>query len=302
MRQQRTTNRPGEFADRTGADAPMDVLSAVLRNVRLAGHAVLESVGDPPLESRHVSAHGAIHLVDVGRLEVFGVADDHKPIAVLHGGDLALLPNGGPHRLAVVAAGTRWLTGTFGFEGSVPNRLFAELPQIITLPGIRERGLEWFDVSNRMLARERQERSPGGSVMISRILDLMYIQILRVWASSAEADPHWLHAGMDRDVGRVLDAIHSDPSANWTLEEMAQVAHLSRTTFGERFTRLVGQSPIRYLTALRMDAASQLLTGSSQSAKQIAHQVGYTSDAAFNRAFTRYHGQAPAQWRAAQAP
>jgi len=300
MRQRRTTDRTEEFADRTDADNYSDVLSTVLRSVRLAGHSVLENAADPPFEVRHLAMHGAIHLVDDGALEVFGATDDGQPIAVLRGGDAALLPNGGPHRLVVAAPGSRWLTGTFGFEGSVQNRLFAELPKVITLPGIRERGLEWFDVSNRMLARERQEPSPGGSVMISRILDLMYIQTLRVWAASADGDPSWLHAGMDRDVGRVLDAIHSDPSGSWTLAEMARVAHLSSSTFGERFTRLVGQSPNLYLTDLRMDEARQLLQGSSQSVKQIAHHVGYTSDAAFNRAFTRYHGQTPAHWRAAE--
>jgi hypothetical protein len=69
---------------------------------------------------------------------------------------------------------------------------------------LRERGNEWFDVSYRMLAKERSVPTPGAAVMISRILDLMYIQILRVWASSIDNAPGWLRAGVDPHIGRVV--------------------------------------------------------------------------------------------------
>ena len=143
------------------------------------------------------------------------------------------------------------MTGTFVFEGATGNRLLAELPPVITFEGLRERGYEWFDVSYRMMAKERNDPTPGAAVMISRILDLMYIQR----------------------------------------------ANLSRTTFTERFTRLLGQPPMTYLTELRMELARDLLLGSTDTAKQIARRTGYSSDAAFNRAFTKHHGRSPAQWR-----
>jgi AraC family transcriptional regulator, activator of mtrCDE len=78
---------------------------------------------------------------------------------------------------------------------------------------------------------------------------------------------------------------------------MAQCAHLSRTTFTERFTRIVGGPPMAYLTELRMELARGLLLGSAETSKQVAHHTGYKSDAAFNRAFTRHHGRSPGQWR-----
>jgi AraC-like DNA-binding protein len=95
----------------------------------------------------------------------------------------------------------------------------------------------------------------------------------------------------------VLDAVHADPARAWSNAEMARYAHLSRTTFTERFTRILGQPPMTYLTELRMELARDLLLGSGETAKQVARRTGYMSDAAFNRAFTRHHGRSPGQWR-----
>jgi AraC-like DNA-binding protein len=215
----------------------------------------------------------------------------------LRAGDVALLPAGRAHVLRVTGRGTRWLTGTFVHDGATSNRLLAALPDVIAFERLRERGYEWFDVSYRLMAKERREPTPGAAVMISRILDLMYIQMLRLWATSTESSPGWLRAGLDPDIGGVLDALHADPARAWSNAEMAQYAHLSRTTFTERFTRILGQPPMAYLTELRMELARELLLGSGETAKQVARRTGYKSDAAFSRAFTRHHGCSPGQWR-----
>jgi AraC-like DNA-binding protein len=144
--------------------------------------------------------------------------------------------------------------------------------------------------------------TPGAAVMISRILDLMYIQMLRLWATSTQSSPGWLRAGMDPDIGGVLDAVHADPARAWSNAEMAQYAQLSRTTFTERFTRILGLPPMAYLTELRMELARELLLGSGETAKQVARRTGYKSDAAFNRAFARHHGRSPGQWRREHVP
>lgn len=216
---------------------------------------------------------------------------------VLRAGDVALLPAGQAHVLRVTEPATRWLTGTFGYDGATDNRLLAALPDVIAFERLRERGYEWFDVSYRLMIKERREPTPGAAVMISRILDLMYIQMLRLWATSTESSPGWLRAGMDPDIGGVLDAIHADPARAWSNTEMAQYAHLSRTTFAERFTRILGQPPVAYLTELRMELARDLLLGSGETAKQVARRAGYKSDASFSRAFARHYGCSPGQWR-----
>ena len=281
---------PKIFADRPASD----VLSTVLRTVRLSGHDVTRMAGQPPTEWTQPDNVGAIHFVESGALQVEAQGTGSQ---ILRTGDMALLPAARPHLLRVIEPDTGWLTGTFVFEGATGNRLLAELPPVITFEGLRERGYEWFDVSYRMMAKERNDPTPGAAVMISRILDLIYIQLLRVWATSADGSQGWLRAGMDPDVGRVLDTIHADPARAWSYAEMTRLANLSRTTFTERFTRLLGQPPMTYLTELRMELARDLLLGSTDTAKQIARRTGYASDAAFNRAFTKHHSRSPAQWR-----
>jgi AraC-like DNA-binding protein len=274
-------------------------LSVILRTVHLAGHDVTETAADPPAATVQRDDLGAVHLVEAGEvhLEVAG-GEAHK----LRAGDVALLPAGRAHVLRVAEPGTRWLTGTFLYDYATGNRLLAALPDVIAFEHLRERGYEWFDVSYRLMAKERHEQTPGAAVMISRILDLMYIQMLRLWATSAEASPEWLRAGIDPDIGGVLDAIHADPARTWSNAEMAHYAHLSRTTFTERFTRILRQSPAAYLTEVRMELARNLLLGSAETVKQVAARTGYRSDAAFNRAFTRHHGRSPGQWRHEQLP
>jgi AraC-like DNA-binding protein len=294
MSQPARPGAPESFAARPDSAPAGDVLSTLLRTVHLAGHDVTETVANPPTTWVQRDDMGAVHLAEGGEVQVeVAGAEPHA----LRAGDVALLPAGRAHVLRVTEPGTRWLTGTFGYDGAAGTRLLAALPDVIAFEGLRERGYEWFDVSYRLMAKERREPTPGAAVMISRILDLMYIQMLRVWATSTESSPGWLRAGLDPDIGSVLNALHADPARAWSYAEMAHYAHLSRTTFTERFTRVLGQPPMAYLTELRMELARDLLLGSTETAKQVARRTGYKSDAAFNRAFTRYHGRSPGQWR-----
>jgi AraC-like DNA-binding protein len=205
------------------------------------------------------------------------------------------------HHLTVRAPDTRWLTGTFVYDGAAGHRLLTALPEIIAFERLRLRGYEWLEVSYRELIKERRQPTPGTAVMISRILDLIYIQLLRLWATQSPASPGWLRAGMNPDIGGVLDSLHASPEHDWSISEMARCAHLSRTTFAERFTSILGQPPMAYLADLRMELARDLLQRSDESAKQIAARIGYKSDAAFSRAFGRHHGCSPGQWRRACA-
>jgi AraC-like DNA-binding protein/quercetin dioxygenase-like cupin family protein len=294
MSQHARPGLPESFAARPDSAPTGDVLSTLLRTVHLAGQDVTEIVAQPPTSWIQRDDVGAVHLVEGGAVRVEVVAAEPR---ILHAGDVALLPAGRAHVLHVTEPDARWLTGTFVYDGATGNRLLTALPDVIAFERLRERGYEWFDVSYRLIAKERREPTPGTAVMISRILDLMYIQMLRLWATSTESTPGWLRAGMDPDIGGVLDAIHTDPGRAWSNTEMARYAHLSRTTFTERFTRILGQPPMTYLTELRMELARELLLGSTETSKQVARRTGYKSDAAFNRAFTRHHGSSPGQWR-----
>jgi transcriptional regulator GlxA family with amidase domain len=142
-----------------------------------------------------------------------------------------------------------------------------------------------------------QSPSQGSAVMVARILDLLFIQILRAWAAGTDAEPNWLAGALDPQIGRALSAIHREPGHDWTVEELARACSLSRSAFAARFVARVGKPPATYLAHVRLDAATDLLRGSSLPVTLIAENVGYTSEAAFSRAFKHRYGTPPARWR-----
>lgn len=133
--------------------------------------------------------------------------------------------------------------------------------------------------------------------MVARILDLIFIQILRAWAAGTDAEPNWLAGALDPQIGLALSAIHRDPGHDWTVEELARACNLSRSAFAARFVARVGTPPATYLAHVRLDAATNLLRGTSLPVALIAENVGYASEAAFSRAFKHRYGTPPARWR-----
>lgn len=284
---------PDFFADRP-ATARDDLLSSLLRSVRLRGQDIGTFRGPEPLES---DGHwGALHLVEAGALTL-ELADGRAESAVLASGDVALIPQGCPCRITPVDGGARWLTGTFEFDQRPGSALAGGLPVLAILRNAEVSKLEWFDVSRRLLVREREHPTQGSAVMISRILDLLFVQVLRAWASGPRSEAGWLRAALDPQVGLALDALHAEPGRAWTTKTLAAEAHLARSTFNERFSRTVGEAPMAYLTRARMDVARTMLRTGSATVREIAAAVGYTSEAAFTRAFAKEHGQPPSRWR-----
>ncbi|WP_343232101.1 AraC family transcriptional regulator [Mycolicibacterium sp. CBMA 361] len=134
-------------------------------------------------------------------------------------------------------------------------------------------------------------------MMISRILDLLFIHTLRAWSRDASAPSGWLTAALDPVLGQVLSAIHQDLGRQWSVAELAAMANLSRTAFAERFARLLGRPPAGYLADRRLDRAAYLLRTDAASVATIARDVGYASEAGFSRAFSRRYGAPPLRWK-----
>jgi AraC-like DNA-binding protein len=312
---------PRDFADHLaledaalGPDAnrqPRDLLSELLRSVRLNGERV---VAYGPLRTFSVgfAGTGTLHIVDEG--EVAFRIDGVPHVERASHGDVILLPRGDPHHLsdtgeqarATARSGVseddarqpaRWLCGTFTIGDPQASHLLATLPAAIILRGDRAPALEGLDVARRMLLFEMQSPSQGSAVMIARILDLLFIQILRAWAAGPDAEPNWLAGALDPQIGLALSAVHRDPGHDWKVEELAQACCLSRSAFAARFVARVGMPPAAYLAHVRLDAATDLLRDTALPVTLIAANVGYMSEAAFSRAFKRRYGTPPARWR-----
>lgn len=285
-----------------GAARGADALSEVLEAVRLRGDQIHRCEPSVPFAVPVPAEVRALYIVEHGeiQLRLAGSADTIR----LGRGDVALLPHGSAHSIESGAgqtdqgdAAARWLCGTFTLDEVPAARLLAVLPTVIELRLDPDAPLEWLAVSSRLLAEEIANPMPGSAVMASRILDLLFVQILRAWAGSGVARGGWLTAAMDPQVGKALEAIHRDPARSWSVEALAHLAALSRSAFAERFTRLVGQTPGAYVTERRLDRATELLRHSSTPVGTIATMVGYESDAAFSRAFRKRFATSPLRWR-----
>jgi len=148
---------------------------------------------------------------------------------------------------------------------------------------------------------EASEKRMGGSGILSKLGELMFAELVRRYVESLpEQSRGWLGGLRDRAVGRALNLIHAEPRRDWTLNELAKEAGLSRSAFAERFTSFVGIPPMQYLQKWRLQIAASRLLGSGAGIAAIAADVGYDSEAAFSRAFKRVIGQSPADWRDAR--
>ncbi|HEV2637346.1 MAG TPA: AraC family transcriptional regulator [Actinocrinis sp.] len=300
------TAPPENLADRPAlADAALgldaesqahDLLSELLRRVRLGGERIV-AYAPPQNFSIRFAGTGSLHIIDEGELTLT-IDGDPKPER-LGPGDVVLLPRGDPHQLgdADPPGSAHWLSGTFTIGDPQASHLLGSLPPAIILRGAHGPALEGLEVARRMLVFEMQAPSQGSAVMVARILDLIFIQILRAWAAGAEAEPNWLAGAFDPQIGLALSAIHRAPGREWTVEDLARACNLSRSAFAARFLARVGKPPATYLAHVRLDTATDLLRGTSLPIAQIAQNVGYTSEAAFSRAFKNRYGTPPARWR-----
>ena len=150
----------------------------------------------------------------------------------------------------------------------------------------------------RFIAREARVPKAGGETVITRLADILVVQMIRSWIDHIPDDGRgWIAAIRDENVGRALRAIHAEPGRDWTVATLAKQACLSRSAFSSRFTELVGEPAMQYLTQWRMQVAHTWLEDSADPISSIARRSGYRSEAAFGRAFKRVMGVSPGSIR-----
>jgi len=156
----------------------------------------------------------------------------------------------------------------------------------------------WLGTTLKFTINEARAARPGNAAMLGRLTELMFVEILREYMHRLPADQGgWLAAVNDPCVGKALRLMHTNPVRDWTVDELAREAAVSRSVLAQRFTDLVGEAPMRYLANWRMQLAKQMMREGTSNIQDVASRVGYESEAAFNRAFKRATGSPPATWR-----
>jgi len=193
---------------------------------------------------------------------------------------------------------THLTCGVVRFDHVAGRQLIALLPKVLRIDAWADEDGSWLQNTLRFIAREAREMRPGGETVITHLADILIIQAIRSWLVSApDADRGWLAALRDKQIGRALAEIHREPEREWTVASLAREIGMSRSGFSARFTSLVGESAMRYLTQWRMQLARAELVETSDPLSVIADRLGYQSEAAFGRAFKRVFGISPGSVR-----
>jgi len=298
----------------------VDVLTNVLETNQVRG-VILSAY-------RHVAPWGlriatpdvlGFHLVTEGEC---WLRTKGEPIRLLQG-DLVVLPSGADHVVsdgpaspaisieaflererrgerrapAKDARHTTMVCGAFRCEGG-PSPLFSLLPPVLHVTAPEIRASAPLDAALRLLLTEIDRRRPGSEALIDRLVDALFIYVLRAWVEQQPENARgWLGALHDPAIGHVISLVHKEPARRWTVDAFAAAAKMSRAAFARRFTQLVGMPPLTYLTRWRLELARRALRDSNRTLAAIASDVGYESEFAFSRAFKRQLGAAPSAFR-----
>ncbi|MCE0767299.1 AraC family transcriptional regulator [Pseudonocardia kujensis] len=189
---------------------------------------------------------------------------------------------------------TTLVVGAYPLRGEIGRRLLEALPDVLRVaPG------GTADAVRDLLAAEVAVDAPGQQVVLDRLLDWMLVCALREWFDRPDGDPPaWYAAHRDPVVGHALRLLHAEPAAPWTVSSLAERTGVSRATLAKRFSDLVGEPPLTYLTRWRMTLAADMLAErEAATIAEIAREVGYSDAFGFSAAFKRIRGLNPSQFR-----
>lgn len=263
------------------------------------------------------------HIVTAGecRLEF-----EDRDAAILRPGEFALMPRGEGHAimhakgartinyfdLPIEHISPRYEMLSYGGEGDetilicgavridhpAARDLVELLPSLIHIKTWNSPNAEWMHSTLRLMAAEASSRQPGGETIVTRLADILVIQAIRTWlAEHPESRRGWLSALSDDRVGAALLLIHREPTKDWTVASLAESVSMSRSAFSARFSNLVGESAMQYVTRWRMHVAGTWLQDTAMTAAECGAKLGYNSEAAFSRAFKRVVGMTPGVWQ-----
>ena len=174
--------------------------------------------------------------------------------------------------------------------------LFDALPDVLQLDF--DELPAWLCRATEAIRDELTLRRPGFRSVALRQAELIVIQLIRHYiAAHTPRLPAWISLPEDSRVALALREFHRDISRPWTLDMLASAAGTSRSRLIAAAQRELGAGIFHYMTRIRMQEASRLLTDTSMAVGRIAWQVGYQSEAAFSIAFKRYSGEPPRRFR-----
>ncbi|MFG2580918.1 AraC family transcriptional regulator [Streptomyces malaysiensis] len=306
----------------------MDAVSELLADVWGRGAVFRPTVLRPPWALR-MSTGAPLMLAMMLRGHAWVAVDGRDPVRIAEG-DIAVVRGDVPHVVAdapspALSSGPTWtvtaadycpggtgptrscgrrdddlddgpvlLSGAFERRGGLSERLLHVLPAVLVTPAAGS-----AIPSPEAMTEEVTRTRPGQTLVLERLLDLILVSALRGWFDDA---PGWCRALDDPWAGTALRLMHDSPAHAWTVAELAAKTGVSRAAFARRFTALVGEPPMTYLTSWRIALAADLLRDTDLTVDAIARRVGYSGAFALSVAFKRVRGSRPSDHRRPALP
>jgi AraC-like DNA-binding protein len=265
------------------------------------------------------------HIVSHGKCWI-GVNSVAKPVQ-LSAGDFVVLPRSDSHivrdfpttpvvdyfeflkgrapdKQGAFSAGgkgpvARLVCGGMQSENGATDPLLAVLPPLIHFKGRGEDAAPGLRVTVSHIFEELGSGRGASAAVVTRLADILFMQVVRAYLDDNidSAGSGWLAALRDQQIGRALVLLHDKPHLPWTVAELADRVAISRSAFADKFTQLVGEPPLRYLTRFRLNITTARLRSGNDKLSVIAAAAGYESVPAFTKAFKRHMGVTPGEYR-----
>ena len=304
----------------------MNVLDDILSTLNLKGALYFRTDFNPPwaVTVPNLDQAARFHLCVQGTCNV---SFENGDTVELSQGDLILIPRGRSHILAdkpaeqapplekVLAdagyegegvlsvgqgnsgASTQLICGHFTFRRGADHPILRSLPDcLVTSSATRAREV-WLDEVLRLLTRHMFDQSADLTSTVTRLSEVFFIELIRLGVGQTPRMQSILAAFTDKQIGRALELMHNEAGRPWTVATLAREVGMSRSSFADRFSELIGSGPMSYLSEWRLQKALSLLEDERCSVQQAAAGTGYLSAAAFTRAFTARFGYSPREFR-----
>jgi AraC-like DNA-binding protein len=298
----------------------MDALSGVLESAKL------KTVVYPKL---HFTSSWGIEIEQDSRSQFWrllkGICYLRVPgekVIKMNVGDFVCIPHGSTHRISgkpnttcvpasqvgkALQSGkplfqgkdeeTILMGGHFEFTPSVQHPFIKSLPKVIHLNNTTKELNLWLQQAALLMNEEIIGEKIGSKLVLGRLVDILFVFIIRAYLEQVDIKGGFLMALKDNRISNSLKSMHESPEKDWTLHQLAMTAGMSRSLYCREFKRLVGETPLSYLTNWRIIKSKEFLLGSKENISEVAAKVGYQSEAAFNRLFKAKVGETPASYR-----
>lgn len=304
----------------------MDALSQICEDLHISRADYIYLHGHGHWHAGVESAHILFYLMVEGECSI--VLDENEHI-LLRAGNLLMLSKGRPHSLCstaeqaslmhaypldpqfnglsddpvILGDGTalqcRLLCFQCQVDQDMARPMLTALPKAILIEQELQSHVNiWVQYVLQFLMLEAQTQKPGRDTLINRLSEMILVECVRYHIEHLSEDSEsWLMAFKDPALFRVMNAIHSKLRYNWSVSELADIAHMSRSVFAERFSQKIGQPPLTYIAHHRLRVAAYMLRQTSLNCASIGEKLGFSSENSFCLAFKKHYGLTPSAYR-----